>query len=64
MKKIEPNTFLLDNFEGPLEFLIHLIQKHELKVTDVHISQIIQQFLEQSLAEGDDNLHWGRFLLS
>ena len=38
-------TFTLDNFEGPLDFLLHLIQKNEIEIKDISIADIIDQFL-------------------
>ena len=39
-------TFALDSFEGPLDFLLHLVQKSEVDIYEVAISQITQQFLQ------------------
>ena len=36
----------LDNFEGPLDLLIHLIRKHELNIYDIPISLITRQYLD------------------
>ncbi len=36
----------LDNFEGPLDLLIHLIRKHELNVYDIPIALITRQYLD------------------
>jgi segregation and condensation protein A len=36
----------LDNFEGPLDLLLHLIKKHELDIHDIPIALITQQYLE------------------
>ena len=36
----------LDAFEGPLDLLLHLIQKHELSVFDIPIHFITERFLE------------------
>jgi segregation and condensation protein A len=43
MKK--PN-FKLEIFEGPLDLLLHLIQKHELNIYDIEISKLLEQYLE------------------
>jgi len=34
------------NFEGPLDLLLHLIQKHELEIMDIPISFITKKYLE------------------
>ena len=36
----------LDNFEGPLDLLIHLIKRNELNVYDIPIALITGQYLE------------------
>lgn len=36
----------LQNFEGPLDLLLHLIRKHELNIYDIPIALITQQYLE------------------
>lgn len=38
--------FKLDNFEGPLDLLLHLIEKAEVDIYDIPISEIAQQYLE------------------
>lgn len=45
MRNNEPATFALDNFEGPLDFLLHLIQKNEINIYDISIKRIIDQYL-------------------
>src|SRR6476620_5098672 len=36
----------LDNFEGPLDLLIHLIRKNEVNIYDIPIALITRQYLE------------------
>jgi segregation and condensation protein A len=36
----------LDNFEGPLDLLLHLIKKHEVDIYDIPIALITAQYLE------------------
>jgi segregation and condensation protein A len=36
----------LDNFQGPLDLLLHLIRQHEINVYDIPIALITQQYLE------------------
>ncbi len=36
----------LENFEGPLDLLLHLIKKHELSIYDIPISLITTQYLQ------------------
>ena len=35
----------LDSFEGPLDLLLHLIRKHEVKIYDIPIALITEQYL-------------------
>lgn len=41
-----PYTIRLENFEGPLDLLLHLINKDELNIFDIPIAQITEQYLE------------------
>jgi hypothetical protein len=36
----------LDNFEGPLDLLLHLIKEAKIEIKDVFVSQVTQQFLQ------------------
>jgi segregation and condensation protein A len=36
----------LQNFEGPLDLLLHLIKRHELSIYDIPIALITQQYLD------------------
>ncbi|MGH9311312.1 MAG: segregation and condensation protein A [Vicinamibacterales bacterium] len=36
----------LENFQGPLDLLLHLIKKHEVNVYDIPIALIAQQYVE------------------
>lgn len=36
----------LQEFEGPLDLLLHLIKKHEIDIFDIPISQITDQYLD------------------
>ena len=38
-------TTVLDNFEGPLDLLLHLINKAEIEIHDIFVSQVTEQFL-------------------
>jgi segregation and condensation protein A len=35
----------LDNFEGPLDLLLHLIRKHEMDIYDIPMAEITTQYL-------------------
>ena len=36
----------IDNFEGPLDLLCHLIDKNKMNIYDIEISQITEQYLQ------------------
>jgi segregation and condensation protein A len=42
----EGYTFRLEGFEGPLDLLLHLIQKNELDIFNIPIALITEQYLE------------------
>ena len=47
--KFESNvdyTTVLDNFEGPLDLLLFLINREEIEIKDVFVSQVTEQFLD------------------
>lgn len=54
-------TVALDNFEGPLDLLLHLIERRELPVTDVSVSQVTGDYIAflSALEKADtQNLRW------
>lgn len=44
---MENLNFKLEIFEGPLDLLLHLIQKNKLNVHDVQISILVDQYIQQ-----------------
>ena len=38
-------NFKLKVFEGPLDLMLSLIQKHKLNIRDIEISVLLEQFL-------------------
>ncbi len=38
-------TTVLDNFEGPLDLLLHLIKEQQIEIKDVFVSKVTEQFL-------------------
>jgi segregation and condensation protein A len=47
MKYRTPEIFALENFEGPLEFLLHLIQQNEIDIYEVSLQKITEQYLSR-----------------
>ena len=43
---METVTFKLETFEGPLDLLLHLIQKNKVSITDIPIALICDQYME------------------
>jgi segregation and condensation protein A len=43
---LEAYPVRLENFEGPLDLLLHLIRKHELSIYDIPIALVTRQYLE------------------
>jgi segregation and condensation protein A len=43
---LEDYPVRLQNFEGPLDLLLHLIKKHEVNIYDIPIALVTQQYLE------------------
>jgi segregation and condensation protein A len=43
---LEEYPVRLQNFEGPLDLLLHLIKKHEVDIYDIPIALVTQQYLE------------------
>ncbi|HEY3368207.1 MAG TPA: segregation/condensation protein A [Symbiobacteriaceae bacterium] len=41
----EPYTVHLENFDGPLDLLLHLIRRDELNIYDIPIARITEQYL-------------------
>lgn len=46
----------IDNFEGPLDLLLHLIDKKKLKISEIKISQIIDEYLLVLKEAKEENL--------
>ena len=53
------NLFVLKNFEGPLDFLLQLIQKDEVDICDVFIQDLTQQFLTKFIEDSEPAIEEG-----
>jgi segregation and condensation protein A len=59
-----PYQVRIENFEGPLDLLLHLIKKNEINIYDIPIAMIAQQYLEYLEAMKELNLNVaGEFLV-
>lgn len=54
----------LQVFEGPLDLLLHLIEKNKVDIYDIPIAEITEQYMEyiRQIEEGDMNV-MSEFLL-
>ena len=43
---MEEVVLKLNNFEGPFDLLLSLIEKNKMKISDINISQLIDEYLE------------------
>ena len=46
----------IDNFEGPLDLLCHLIDKNKMSIYDINISEITDQYIDYLKSQEDLNL--------
>ncbi|MBP7187076.1 MAG: segregation/condensation protein A [Ruminococcus sp.] len=60
---MESISFKLEVFEGPLDLLLSLIQKHKLNICDIEISKLLEQYLLYIEKANEQNLELaGEFL--
>ena len=43
---LEPVKIRLDNFEGPYDLLLSLLEKNKLEITEISITEIADQYIE------------------
>ena len=60
---METITYKLEHFEGPLDLLLHLIEKNKVDIYDIPIVEITAQYLEYILTGGLPALHGDPLLL-
>jgi segregation and condensation protein A len=53
MINLDQRSFSLENFEGPIDFLLYLVQKHEVDIYDIPLQQVTEQY-QQYMAEHHD----------
>ena len=60
---MEKLSYKLDVFEGPLDLLLHLIEKNKLDIREIKISELLEQYMEQmKLMQQQDLEIAGEFL--
>lgn len=59
MNILETAPLSLHNFEGPLDYLIHLVQRGEIDIYDVPLLLLTEQFVDRHLENSDNSLEVG-----
>lgn len=49
-------SFTLETFEGPLDLLLHLIEKNKINIYDIPIVEITEQYMEYIKAMQEENM--------
>lgn len=55
---MEKLSYKLESFEGPLDLLLHLIEKNKMSIFDIMISELLDQYMDhvQAMHEQDPEL--------
>ena len=53
---MEEIVLKLNNFEGPFDLLLNLIEKNKMKISDINISQLIDEYLEVLKVSKKENI--------
>ena len=53
----------LNNFEGPFDLLLNLIEKNKMKISDINISQLIDEYLDVLKVSKRENIEIKKKLL-
>ena len=64
MATVEKQTFSLENFEGPLDLLLHLINNDEVDACEVVVDDIVKQYLARIHGSKEHNVEAGGLFLS
>ncbi|MGL5513903.1 MAG: segregation and condensation protein A, partial [Sporomusa sp.] len=49
-------TIKLETFQGPLDLLMHLIEKHQIDIYDIPIAEVTEQYLAYLAAMEEFNI--------
>ena len=49
-------TYHIQDFEGPLDLLLHLLSVHKMSLLDIHIYELIDQYLDFIGSVGPEEL--------
>jgi len=50
-----PTDIKLEKFQGPLDLLLQLVEQEEMKITDVSLSEVTEQFVKYLAELSEDN---------
>ena len=53
---MEKISYKLESFEGPLDLLLHLINKHKLNINDIPIFTLVEQYLDYVRQMQEDDM--------
>lgn len=53
---METISYKIESFEGPMDLLLHLISKHKVRIEDVPIMDLINQYLDYMKQLKEENL--------
>ena len=53
---MEVLSYKIESFEGPMDLLLHLISKHKVKIEDVPIMELVEQYLDYVRRMKEENL--------
>ena len=53
-------SYKLEKFEGPLDLLLHLIEKNKVNIYDIPIAEITDQYMEYVRQMDEENLDHGQ----
>ena len=53
---METLSYKIESFEGPMDLLLHLISKHKVRIEDVPIMDLINQYLDYMKKLKEENL--------
>ncbi len=53
---MEPISYKLEVFEGPMDLLLHLITKHKIDIYDIPILQLVEQYVAYVREMQEENM--------
>ena len=53
---MEPISYKLEVFEGPMDLLLHLITKHKIDIYDIPILELVEQYVSYVREMQEENM--------